>query len=202
MVISIGDYDFCDGSFDVNVAVSDLRMRFTRGIEVVQTLGAINPTTYDRGTRRLELSFTIHRVHASIKDAELFIGNHENAVPQSGTIKIVTTGISTSAYLLSGFLVGIQLVRQIGLSTSHSYRIVGGIFDTKPGRPQTLNQVISTGVAIGLWPSVGVPVTPATLTEVIAAGTTLGLWPSGPVPVTPTTLNEVIAAGTALNLWL
>ncbi len=201
MLISIGSYDLCDGTFLGGVAVSDLRLRFTRGIEIVQELGTIDPVTYDRGTRRLDLSFTVHRSHASIKDAELFIGNHENAVPQSGAIKITSGGITTTVYVLSGFIVDIQLVRQIGSTTSHSYQIVGGVFDVHPGRPQTLNQVISTGVSIGLWPTMAVP-TPTTLTEVIDAGTTLGLWPSGPVPVTPTTLNEVIAAGTALDLWL
>ncbi len=201
MLISIGAYDLCDGTFAGGVAASDLRLGFTRGIEVVQELGTPDPVTFDRGTRTLTLSFTVHRVHASIKDAELFIGNHEHAVPQSGAIKLVTTGISASiVFIISGFLTDIQLLRQIGATTSHGYKIVGGVFDSKPGRPTTLNQVISTGVSIGLWPTMTVA-TPTTLTEVIDAGTTLGLWPSGPVPVTPTTLNEVIAAGTALALW-
>ena len=120
--------------------------------------------------------------------------------PQSGVVKLTTAGGSI-AFMANGFVVDIQLVQEIGSTTKHSYQIVGGVFDIHPGRPQTLNQVISTGVAIGLWPTLTVP-TPTTLTEVIDAGTTLTLWPSGPVPVTPTTLNEVIAAGTALNLWL
>ncbi len=201
MLISIGEYDLCDGTFAGGVAASDLRLRFTRGIEVVQPLGEDDPVTFDRGTRRLDLSFTIHRNHASIKDAELFIGNHENAVPQTGAIKLTIGIFGINQFIISGFLVSIQLIQQIGSTTSHNYKIVGGVFDTHPGRPQTLNQVISTGVAIGLWPVIGVP-TPTTLTEVIDAGTTLGLWPSGPVPVTPTTLNEVIDAGTALDLWL
>ncbi len=200
MLISIGAYDLCDGTLAGGFAAGNLRLRFTRGIEVVQGMGDVTPTLFDRGTRRLDLSFTIQRVHASIKASELFIGNHQNEVPRTGAIKL-TSSSSGTIFILNGFLTDIQLVQEIGATTSHSYQIVGGVFDTHPGRPQTLNQVISTGVSIGLWPVIGVP-TPTTLTEVIDAGTTLGLWPSGPVPVTPTTLNEVIAAGTALGLWL
>ncbi len=200
MLISIGDYDFCDGSFELNVSVLNLRLRFTRGIEVVQAIGEANPVTFDRGTRTLDLSFTVQRNHSSIRASELFIGNHENAVPQTGRIKLTTTG-GTIAYVENGMLVEIQLASYIGATTTHTYRIVGGVFYLYPARPTTLNQVINTGILIGLWPTMAVA-TPTTLTEVIDAGTTLGLWPSGPVPVTPTTLNEVIAGGTALNLWL
>jgi hypothetical protein len=200
MLISIGDYDFCDGTLAGGFAASDLRLRFTRGIEVVQALGSIAPVTYDRLTRTSNLSFSVQRTHASIKASELFIGNHEVLVPQSGPVKLTTAG-GTIAFIANAFVVDIQLVQEIGSTTKHSYQIVGGVFDTHPGRPQTLNQVISTGVSLGLWPTMTVP-TPTTLTEVIDAGTTLGLWPSGPVPVTPTTLNEVIAAGVALGLWL
>jgi len=201
MLISIGSFDFCDGTLSGGFAAGDLRLRFTRGIDVVQQLGTIAPATYDRGTRTSNLSFSVQRVHASIRASELYIGNHEHLVPQSGAVKL-TTAAGTNVFVLgNAFVTDIQLVEEIGATTKHSYRIVGGVFDTHPGRPQTLNQVISTGVSIGLWPTMTVPI-PTTLTEVIDAGTTLGLWPSGPVPVTPTTLNEVIAAGTALDLWL
>ncbi len=200
MLISIGDYDFCDGSFALNVSALNLRLRFTRGIEVVQAIGAANPVTFDRGMRTLDLSFTVQRNHSSIRASELFIGNHENDVPQTGRIKLTTTG-GTIAYVENGMLVEIQLASYIGATTTHSYRIVGGVFYLYLARPETLNQVINTGILIGLWPTMAVA-TPTTLTEVIDAGTTLGLWPSGPVPVTPTTLNEVISGGTALNLWL
>ncbi len=198
MLIAISDYDLCDGTLAGGIAANALRLRFTRGIEVVQELAAANPVTFDRGTRTLDLSFTVQRNHASIRAAELFIGNHENAVPQFGLVKLTTT-FGTIAYITNGFLVDIQLASYIGSTTTHSYRIVGGVFTIHPARPTTLNQVISTGIVIGLWP--GTVATPTTLTEVIDAGTTLGLWPSGPVPVTPTTLNEVIAGGTALDLW-
>lgn len=200
MLVSLGSYDLCDGTFSGGFAASDLRLRFTRGIEVVQELGELSPVTFDRGTRNLELSFTVHRVHASINAADVFIGNHDTQVPRNQAIKLTTTG-SATIFILSGFLTDIQLIRQIGATTSHSYKIVGGVFDEHPSRPTTLNQVINTGVSIGLWPTMSVP-TPTTLTEVIDAGTSLGLWPSVDVPVTPTTLNEVIAAGTALDLWL
>ncbi len=200
MLVSIGSYDLCDGTFSGGFAASDIRLRFTRGIEVVQAIGGLIPVTIDRLTRRLDLSFTVHRVHSSINAAEIFIGNHDTTVPRNQAIKLTTTGSST-IFILSGFLTDIQLINQTGAKTSHSYRIVGGVFDEHPPRPATLNQVINTGTAIGLWPTMAVP-TPTTLTEVIDAGTTLGLWPSGPVPVTPATLNQVIAAGTALDLWL
>ncbi len=199
MLVSISDYDFCDGSFALNTSAKDFRLRFTRGIEAVQELAAANPVTYDRGTRTSNVSFTVQRNHASIRASELFIGNHENEVPQFGLVKLTTT-LGTIAYITNAILTDIQLASYIGTTTTHNYQIAGGVFTVYPARPTTLNQVISTGIVIGLWPTMSVA-TPTTLTEVIDAGTTLGLWPSGPVPVTPTTLNEVIAGGTALNLW-
>ncbi len=199
MLISISDYDLCDGTIAGGVAAVALRLRFTRGIEAVQELAAANPVTFDRGTRTLDLSFTVQRNHASIRASELFIGNHENAVPQTGLVKLTTTE-GTTVFITNGFLVDLQLASYIGATTTHSYRIVGGVFTDLPARPFTSNNVILTGKVINLWPTMSVPV-PTTLTEAIDAGTTLGLWPSVLVPVIPTTLNELIDAGTVLGLW-
>ncbi len=203
MFITIGEYELCDGTLSRGFAATDLRLRITRSIEVVQALGVADPSTYDRGTRTIDLSFTVTRVHASIKEAEVFFSKHENSVPQSGSVKLTSSNGLVVAFIANALLIEFRLISQIGASTFITYHIVGGLFSVTqgPSRPETLNQVISSGVRLGLWPVPGVPV-PTTLTEVIDAGTTLGLWPSIPVPVTPTTLNEVIAAGTALNLWL
>jgi hypothetical protein len=200
MLISIGAYDLCNGTVSGGFAASDMRLRFTRGIEIVLGLDLTSPQTFDRETRTLDLSFNVMRVHASIRASELFIGNHENEVPQAGVVKLVTQN-GTTAFVANGVLVNIQLVNEIGATTKHAYRIIGGVFDVHAGRPQTLNQVIITGISIGLWPTISIP-TPTTLIEVIDAGSSLGLWPSGPVPSSPTSLTEVIAAGTALDLWL
>ncbi len=204
MLISIGFYDLCDGTLEGGVAATDLRLRFTRGIEVVQELGEETPVTYDRGTRTLDLSFTVARVHSSIKEAEVFIVKHNDTVPNTGVIAL-TTANGTVAFITNGIIIELDLITQIGATTYHNYHIVGGVFSgivpPPVARPNTLNEVINAGIVLGLWPVVGVP-TPTTLTEVIDAGTTLALWPSVPVPITPTTLNEVIAGGTALGLWL
>lgn len=203
MLISIGFYAVCDGTIERGFAATDLRLRITRSIEVVQELGVETPATFDRGTRTSDLSFTVARVHSSIKEAEVFIAKHDDVVPAGGLVALTTTG-GTVAFIINGVVTELQLVSYIGATTFHSYRITGGLFTgVQPPpvlRPTTLNEVINAGIILGLWPVIGVP-TPSTLTEVIDAGTTLGLWPSGPVPVTPTTLNGVIAAGTALNLW-
>ncbi len=203
MLISIGPYALCDGTIDGGMSATNLRLRYTRAIEVVQGLGSTNPATFDRGARTIDLSFTVTRVHPSIKEAEVFIAKHDSTVPDSGVIALTTTG-GEVAFIANGIAVELQVISQIGASVFYSYRITGGLFfgiqPTPTNRPTTLNEVINTGIEIGLWPTIDVPV-PTTLTEVIDAGTTLGLWPSGPVPVTPTTLNGVIAGGTALNLW-
>lgn len=203
MLISIGFYDLCDGTISGGIAATNLRLRFTRGIEVVQGLGDAVPQTYDRGTRTIDLSFTVARVHSSIKESEVFIAKHDDVIPNTGVVALTTTG-GEVAFIVNGILTEMHLISQIGATTFHSYRITGGVFTgIQPppvARPTTLNEVINAGILLGLWPVIGVP-TPTTLTEVIDAGTTLALWPSVPVPVTPTTLNEVIAAGTALNLW-
>ncbi len=203
MLIAIGSYPLCNGTIEGGLAATNLRLRFTRSIEVVQELGSSNPATFDRGTRTIDLSFTITRVHESIKEAEVFISKHNDTVPDSGIVALTTTA-GEVAFIANGVAVEFQLISQIGSATFFSYRITGGMFfgiqPTPTDRPTTLNEVINTGIEIGLWPTITVPV-PTTLTEVIDAGTSLGLWPSVPVPVTPTTLNEVIAGGTALNLW-
>ncbi len=204
MLIAIGSYPLCNGTLEGGMSAGDMRLRFTRAIEVVQPLGEGTPATYDRGTRTIDLSFTVARVHVSIKESEVFIAKHDATVPDSGVVAITTTA-GEVAFIENGILIDFQLQSQIGSTTFYHYHITGGLFfgiQQRPtARPTTLNEVISTGIEIGLWPTITVDV-PTTLTEVIDAGTTLGLWPSIPVPSTPTTLNEVIAAGTALDLWI
>ncbi len=141
MLISIRDYPICGGTLSGGVAATDLRLRFSRSIEVVQGLGAVNPTLYDRGTRTIDLSFTVTRNHGTIESADVFIAKHERSIPQSGPVKLETMSGSV-AYVTNGVLVDFQLINQIGSTTSHSYHITGGLFITIP---QEFSYILTEG---------------------------------------------------------
>jgi len=94
---------------------------------------ALSPTLLDRNNRKVDITFNIQRVQASIKDAENFINIHEAAIPRTGDIKLTvsTYGIppigplAPVALIVNGELLSHELVREIGSFTEHSYHITG-----------------------------------------------------------------------------
>ncbi len=125
MLVSIGAYDLCDGTLTGGVAISDLRLNIERGFDVVIPVDEVSPVLLDRFTSKSDLSFTIKRVHADLDASEDFIIELEETLPRSGSVKLVSSD-GTIRYIPNGFVVAHNLIQQIGATTFHEYRIVGG----------------------------------------------------------------------------
>ncbi len=144
MLCSIDDYFLADGTLENGFSLSGLRFRITRIFDVVIPIGEVSPVLYDRNKRRADISFNVQRVHASIKDAEIYINEHEETVPRTGDIKLYVSvyGITIGtpvALVVNGSLLSQELVREIGAFTEHAYNITGSLlFTVIPGTDKLL----------------------------------------------------------------
>jgi hypothetical protein len=131
MLCSIDDYFLADGTLAGGYALKDFKLKITRVFDVVTVLGELNPVLFDRGKRKIEISFNVQRVQATITDADIFILDHESTVPRTGDVKLfVSAGLFASAFnalVVNGRLLSNTLVNQTGSETEHSYRIMGSL---------------------------------------------------------------------------
>lgn len=139
MLCSINNFLLADGTISGGVALSNLRLTITRYFDVVIPLGELDPVPLDRNKRRANVSFNVSRVHASIKDSETYILDHDTTVPRTGDAKLIVSveGITTNipyALIINGALVSWELVSYIGSKTEHAYTITGApLFSVDPG---------------------------------------------------------------------
>jgi hypothetical protein len=122
---------FADGSLSGGVALSNLRLRCERMFDVVMPLRAALPVLISRFDRKTEVMFSVKRCHASIKEAEQYIQEHEATVPQSGDIVLTTVG-GVVGHIPNGVLLSLELIHQIGSTTEHAYHIIGGPMEETP----------------------------------------------------------------------
>jgi len=136
MLVSIGNYALCDGTRAGGVGVSRLRLHIDRQIQVQDLFRAPTVTTFDRGNRRVTVTFDVSRTFPSQDAADIFILTHEDTLPASGIVTFTafkTNGQTMIRWLAGGKVQSHELVQQIGVTTCHQYVIVGGaIVLTKP----------------------------------------------------------------------
>ena len=134
MQCTINDFALTDETISGGVALTNLRLRMQRIFDVVIPLATLDPVPFDRNKRRVDISFTVQRVHSTIKAAEEYITDHDALIPRTGDVKLITMGTETVvALVVNGALLNHELVRQIGKFTEHSYRISGSpIFAPTP----------------------------------------------------------------------
>jgi hypothetical protein len=172
MLASIASFQLADGTLTGGAGLSDFRMRAVRVFDVVTPLRQANPVPLDRLLRKFDLTFTVKRVHASIKASEQYIQSHEATVPQSGSVTLISASGATW-FLLNGVLISHELIDEIGATTYHSYHIVGGPlsigsaayhitaqrgFFTLTGEPAILSSSRSISAAHGSFTLTGEPV--------------------------------------------
>ena len=149
MQCTIGAFNLTDETFLGGVALTGLRLRFQRIFDTVVVLAQQNPQLFDRNKRRVTISFTVSRVHASIKDAETYITDHDALIPRTGDIKLITmpnvfSGNQVIALIVNGALLSHELVRQIGKYTEHNYSISGST-SFAPGPPEEPDHLVTEG---------------------------------------------------------
>lgn len=107
-------------------------------------LNQVGPVLLDRNHHRVNVSFSVSRVHASIKDAEDYILAHDELIPRTGNAKLIVSsdGITIGtpyALIINGALISHELVLQYGMFTQHAYNIVGApLFPVVPGTDKML----------------------------------------------------------------
>lgn len=141
MLCTIDDYALVDGTFSGGWSLSDFRLRMQRIFDVVIPIGEISPVLYDRNKRRVDITFTVSRIHDSIKDAEIYINEHESLVPRTGEIDLIADG-GVVALVVNGELLSHELLKQIGAYTEHAYHITGSPISA-PSPPGTVDFLIT-----------------------------------------------------------
>ena len=129
MLISIGNYNLCDGSRAGGVGTTRLRFRVRRKIQVQEGFRAEQVVTFDRGNRETTAIFEVTRTFGSQEEADVFVLEHEDAIPASGLVSFTAfkpNGQKVVRYLAGGKVERHELVEQIGVTTRHQYNIVGG----------------------------------------------------------------------------
>ena len=141
MLCTIDDFQLADGTISGGWSLTDLRLKITRICDVVIPLGELNPVPMDRNKRRADVSFSVARIHDTIKAAEEYILDHDATIPRTGDAKLIVSvyGITTSnpyALIINGALVSHELVQQIGKFTLHAYTLQGApLFPVVPDEP-------------------------------------------------------------------
>lgn len=127
MLVSIGGYSLCDGTLAGGVALSDLNFNVNRTFDLIDPLQQAAPVALNRTNRMIDVTFIVRRTLNSIGDAEKFILNLEDIIPQSGPIVITAGWVSPSpATIPNGVLLSHSLVLHNGSLMFHQYRIAGG----------------------------------------------------------------------------
>lgn len=146
MLCTINDFALVDGTLSGGWSITGLRLHMQRIFEVVIPLSTLDPVLMDRNKRRVDISFTVQRIHATIKAAEEYISDHDALIPRTGDVKLISEGTlfgsSITALIVNGALAQHELIRQIGKFTEHAYRITGSpIF--APGPPSEPDHLVT-----------------------------------------------------------
>jgi hypothetical protein len=145
MLCSINNYFLADGTLAGGYGLKNLRLSIHRVFDVVVELGELNPVLFDRGKRKAEITFNVQRVQPTITDADIFILDHESAIPRSGAVKLLVSGsgTTTEALIVNGNLISNELVSQNGKETEHSYHITGALLFVPT--PEVDRMLLETG---------------------------------------------------------
>ena len=127
MLISIGDYELCNGTLAGGVAISDLRPTANRLFDVVTPLDDNDVTLFDRVNTTCDITLTVARTFSNKDTAEKFILQLDTNLPTSGAVTFTTTGPTpTTRVIPNGAIVDHSLVMEQGATTFHQYHIIGG----------------------------------------------------------------------------
>lgn len=124
MLVSIGSYQFCDGTLPNGVAVGQLKIQTDNVTDTAIPIGAVLPALFDRAIQSCNVTFIVRRTHPSVVLAEIFILQLDQNIPAVGTVTISTTAFSR--VIPNGRCLSHSLLEQDGATTTHQYTIVGG----------------------------------------------------------------------------
>lgn len=93
------------------------------------------PVLFDRNIVRTSIDFQITRIHASFASSDIYVADHDAAIPSSGPVLFLPTSgpfspATNARFLIHAALISHQLVKLNGKATTHAYHIEGGRFNT------------------------------------------------------------------------
>lgn len=104
-------------------------------VQVAPLLRATYVKAWDRGNWQHRISFRVHRVHDSILEAEEYICRHTAALVADAVGGLVciyayTPGSNEVTYYLHDGKLSGHEAYAVGVSTFHTYTLIGGQFST------------------------------------------------------------------------
>lgn len=111
------------------VGVRDFKVSHERLMEQAQFLRAAASAFFDRKNQATTITFAVTRLHASVRDAEVFLLAHEAEVPAGGLVTFTARGDNGQeiARYLDAALVEVAESAYVGCSSTVIYRIKGGL---------------------------------------------------------------------------
>lgn len=107
-----------------------LRLNGKRLLQAAEKYRKADVSVFDRKNLRNTIEFSVKRAFTSIQEAELFILDHENQVPNVGVIELQTSADNgaggTASRFMSGGVDSVSLTEQVGCAVTHSYVLIGG----------------------------------------------------------------------------
>lgn len=131
MKITINEFPLAEMSGPVGVR--DFKISNSRLVEPAQFLRAAATAFFDRKNLATTITFVVTRLHASVRDAEVFLLAHESEVPAGGLAAFTARsddGQEVTRYL-DAAIVEVTEAAYVGLSTRHLYTIKGGLLLTQ-----------------------------------------------------------------------
>ena len=132
MKIKINEFWLCE---DGQLAPNSLHINGRRQVQIAQFLRAGASKVWNRKNTVTTISFSVVREHATTRAAEGYMLQHEADIPASGVVTFVCpdkNGAEDFFYFDAGILDTTEAA-QIGVSTEHSYTLIGGrVITTKP----------------------------------------------------------------------
>ncbi len=133
MLVSIGAYKLVDGTPQGGVGLTGLRFTVRRRIQVVEPLRAEQAAPINRANKITTCKFSVIRNFPTQDAADVFLLMHESDLPDSGLVTFValkSNGQRVLRRLTAGVIETQDMTPQIGLTTVHSYTLVGGLMTT------------------------------------------------------------------------
>lgn len=128
MLAKIDTYFLADGTLAGGVALSGLRIQFQRVHDVFVPIGGPSRKYIPRNVTRTTIDFSVTRNHADIAAAEEFILDHNNSLPVTGEVMLLSSSGFVTASIPRGRLFSHRLNTEIGSTTMHAYHVEGGTF--------------------------------------------------------------------------
>ena len=130
MLVSIGSYKLVDGTPQGGIGLTGLRFSVKRKIQVTYPLRSEQGAPINRANKITTCAFSVIRNFPTQDAADVFLLMHESNLPDSGVVTFIAVkenGQKVLRYLTAGVIESQDMTPQIGLTTVHSYKLIGGL---------------------------------------------------------------------------